>query len=84
MKLAKSTLLFVIIGFVLALGIFSKTEAKTFTFPKVIADTNPIHLLFPVGEHVTLLKTGATTDGRYTLANFLIPPGGGPLPILFG
>ncbi len=80
LKSAKSVLFWIILGLLLALGIYSRTEAATFTFPNVSAEPNATKLLFPVGERVTLLRTGATTNGKYTMAKFVIPPGGGPPP----
>ncbi|WP_009634001.1 cupin domain-containing protein [Synechocystis sp. PCC 7509] len=62
---------------VMANGSFATPKFK---FPKVIADKNPLHILGPAGERFTFVKTGATTCGKYVMAEATVPPGGGPLP----
>jgi len=55
------------------------TTAKP-AFPKIQPDPQPLQILGPAGELFKFVKTGATTCGKYVIAEALIPPGTGPLP----
>ncbi len=76
----KSVVVCVTSSLVFALGMNSRAEAATFDFPNVTPDPNPQLTEGPAGDQFTFLKTAATTNGRYTLAEALIPPGAGPIP----
>ena len=58
----------------------SNAEPVKFDFPQVKSDPNPLNILGPAGEIFTFVKTGATTDGRYVMAEAIIPTSDGPLP----
>lgn len=59
---------------------FSTANATNLPFPDIEPDPNPLQIQGPAGELFTFIKTSATTNGRYTLAEALVPPGAGPLP----
>lgn len=79
-KLFKALLLpFVLAG--LLMGILQLPAAATgFKYPKINPDPNPLQILGPAGERFIFVKTGETTNGRYVMADAVVPPGGGPLP----
>lgn len=49
-------------------------------FPNYQPDPKPMIIQGPAGEIFTFTKTAATTCGKYTIADSVIPPGAGPMP----
>jgi quercetin dioxygenase-like cupin family protein len=53
--------------------------SRTLTVARPDHDQNLPHIGL-IGDTYTILVTGADTDGRYTLIDMHVPPGGGPPP----
>lgn len=56
------------------------SRRATFRFPDIQPDPNPLIIQGPAGEIFRFVKTGATTCGRYSMADSTIPAGAGPMP----
>jgi len=55
-------------------------NAKSFEFPSVKPEPNPLKILTPASEYFTFIKTGDTTCHKYTMVDAIVPPHVGPLP----
>lgn len=55
-------------------------ETLNYHLPKFDTVNKPRLVLGPAGEHFTFLRTGDDTNGLFSMASAIIPPGAGPLP----
>lgn len=62
------------------LPLAAQAETLNYKLPKFEAIAKPRRVLGPAGEHFTFLRTGADTDGQFTIAKAIIPPRGGADP----
>lgn len=51
-----------------------------FKFPEYKKDAKPMIIQGPAGEIFTFTRVGATTCGKFTIADSVIPPAAGPMP----
>ena len=55
-------------------------QSLQYRFPNYQPDPKPMIIQGPAGEIFIFTKVGATTCGKYTIADSVIPPGAGPMP----
>jgi mannose-6-phosphate isomerase-like protein (cupin superfamily) len=55
-------------------------QSQKYKFPDYQPDPKPMVIEGPAGEIFTFTKVAATTCGRYTMADSVIPPNAGPPP----
>jgi mannose-6-phosphate isomerase-like protein (cupin superfamily) len=55
-------------------------QTSKYKFPDYKKDPKPMVIQGPAGEIFTFTKVGATTCGKFTIADSTIPPGAGPMP----
>ena len=55
-------------------------ETLNYRLPKFEQLAKPQRVLGPAGEHFTFLRTGRDTQGQFSVAKAIIPPGAGPIP----
>lgn len=55
-------------------------ETLDYSFPPFEKSTAPERILGPAGEYFTFWRTDRNTNGKFSLAEAVIPPGAGPLP----
>jgi mannose-6-phosphate isomerase-like protein (cupin superfamily) len=70
---------FGVVFLTLVAGSLSAQNLK-YKFPDYQKDPKPMVIQGPAGEIFTFTKVGATTCGKYTIADSTIPPGAGPMP----
>lgn len=58
----------------------ASAETLNYQLPPIQSLPTPRRVLGPAGEHFTFLRTGKDTNGRFTVAKAVIPPGAGPIP----
>ena len=70
------SLLIILTGF--STPVFAET--LNYHLPRFEQSDDPPMVLGPAGEHFTFLRTGSNTNGLFTVAKAIIPPGAGPIP----
>jgi hypothetical protein len=58
----------------------SSAQGLKYKFPDYQKDPNPMVILGPAGEIFTFTKVGATTCGKFTIGDTVVPPTAGPPP----
>ena len=70
----------IVIACVLMTPMGVNAETLNYRLPNFDKLANPKRVLGPAGEHFTFLRTGSDTQGQFTVAKAIIPPGAGPIP----
>ncbi|HSE49916.1 MAG TPA: cupin domain-containing protein [Terriglobales bacterium] len=58
----------------------ASAQSMKYKFPDYKKDPKPMVIQGPAGEIFTFTRVGATTCGKFTIADSVIPPGAGPMP----